>query len=107
MTYFGHAGHPAELVFYLLDGDAHSRQMMAVWSDFLRRNSGSGSGYLRDIGVDWRKTEASEARDEINKLGINGFPALVLLDGNGDKIERYQGERTADGFRSFLEKYAE
>jgi hypothetical protein len=55
--------------------------MMPEWSKFESSN---------DSGIKTRKTEQSEAPDEIKKHGIKGFPSLMLLDGNGNKIKDYQ-----------------
>jgi len=34
----------------------------------------------------------------------NGFPTIVVLDGNGEKKKDFNGSRTMDGFLSFLTK---
>jgi thioredoxin-related protein len=66
--------------------------MMPEWSKFESNN---------DSGIKTRKTEQGEAPDEVKKYGITGYPSLVLLDSNGDKIKDYKGPRTANAFASF------
>ena len=90
-------GGASEFVFYHMNGCPHCVNMMPEWSKFESSN---------DSGIKTRKTEQSEAPDEIKKLGIKGFPSLVLVDGEGNKVEDYKGPRTADGFASFCAKHA-
>ena len=87
----------SEFVFYHMNGCPHCTNMMPEWSKFESNN---------DSGIKTRKTEQSEAPDEIKKHGIKGFPSLLLLDGNGDKIKNYSGPRTAAGFSSFCSENA-
>ena len=86
-----------EFVFHHMKGCPHCVNMMPEWSKFESSN---------DSGIKTRKTEQSEAPDEIKKHGIKGFPSLMLLDGNGNKIKDYQGPRTAAGFSSFCAENA-
>ena len=71
--------------------------MMPEWDKFASSN---------DSGVKTRKVEQSEAQDEVKKHGISGFPSLVLVDSNGDKIKDYSGPRTANAFAEFCKQNA-
>ena len=53
-----------EFVFYHMKGCPHCVNMMPEWSKFESSN---------DTGVKTRKTEQSEAPDEIKKLGIKSI----------------------------------
>jgi thiol-disulfide isomerase/thioredoxin len=48
--------------------------------------------------------------EHIDQLDVfkmpNGFPTIVILDGNGDKTKDYNGKRTMEGFLKFLEENA-
>jgi len=97
-TYFaeGFTG-ASEFVFYHMNGCPHCVNMMPEWAKFEDNN---------DTGIKTRKTERGEAPDEVKKYGIKGFPALVLLDDNGDKIKDYSGPRNAKGFAAFCAENA-
>jgi thiol-disulfide isomerase/thioredoxin len=82
----------SEFVFYHMNGCPHCTNMMPEWSKFESNN---------DSGIKTRKTEQGEAPDEVKKYGITGYPSLVLLDSNGDKIKDYKGPRTANAFAAF------
>ena len=81
-----------EFVLYHMKGCPHCTKMMPEWSKFESNNKS---------GVKTRSVEQSQAPDEIKKLGISGFPSLLLLDGNGNKIKNYSGPRTANAFAEF------
>jgi len=86
-----------EFVLYHMKGCPHCVKMMPEWAKFVSGNKS---------GIKTRKVEQSQAQDEIKKHGISGFPSLLLLDGNGDKIKAYQGARTANAFASFCSQNA-
>ena len=48
------------------------------------------------------KHEASDAQQLTNKLKITGFPTIMLLDSQNNKVKEYSGGRTAAGFKAFL-----
>ena len=88
----------SEFVFYHMNGCPHCTNMMPEWSKFENSNNS---------GIKTRKVERGEAPDEVKKHGIKGFPSILLLDGNGDKIKAYNGPRTAEGFNSFCKQNAQ
>ncbi len=84
-----------ELVLYHMNGCPHCVKMMPEWAKFEKNN---------DTSIKTRKTERGEKPDEVKKHGIKGFPSVLLLDGNGDKVKSYEGPRTADGLLSFCKQ---
>ena len=87
----------SEFVLYHMKGCPHCVNMMPEWSKFVKNNNS---------GVKTRKVEASAAPAEVKKHGISGFPTMLLLDGQGNKVKAYDGPRTAQGFSSFCSKNA-
>ena len=87
----------SEFVLYHMKGCPHCTNMMPEWSKFVSNNK---------TGVKTRKVEASDAPAEVKKQGVSGFPTLLLLDGQGNKVKAYNGPRTAKGFSSFCSKNA-
>jgi len=53
--------------------------------------------------VTLRMLDADANKEDIESLGIRGYPSILFLKG-GERIE-YEGPRTADGIMSFLKGY--
>ena len=85
-------GQPKELVYFYMDGCGHCKKFSPVWDQF-------SSSYSGNLNV--RKVERNDAGDELNQYQIQGFPTVLLLDGNGGKKE-FQGDRTIQGLNSFI-----
>ncbi len=85
-------GQPKELVYYYMNGCGHCKKFSPVWDQF-------ASSYSGNLKI--RKVERNDAGDELNQYQIQGFPTVLLLDGNGGKKE-FQGDRTIEGLNSFI-----
>tara|TARA_A100001015_G_scaffold317259_1_gene433770 strand:- start:1360 stop:1776 length:417 start_codon:yes stop_codon:yes gene_type:complete len=85
-------GQPKELVYYYMNGCGHCKKFSPVWDQF-------SSSYSGNLNV--RKVERNDAGDELNQYQIQGFPTILLLDGNGGKKE-FQGDRTIQGLNDFI-----
>ena len=72
----------SEFVLYHMTGCPHCVNMMPEWSKFVSNNK---------TGVKTRKVEASDAPAEVKKHGVSGFPTILLLDGQGNKVKAYDG----------------
>tara|TARA_Y100000590_G_C15469894_1_gene919761 strand:- start:307 stop:687 length:381 start_codon:yes stop_codon:yes gene_type:complete len=93
----GFESKPSELVFYHMDGCGHCKKMKPEWDQFVKNNTTS---------IATRSVEQGEARDEVTKHGITGFPTLLLLDSDGNKLDTYDGDRTATALESYLNQHA-
>lgn len=52
------------------------------------------------------KKERSEAKEEIEKYGIQGFPTIMMIDPSGVKKEELSYEdRNLEGLKKFCENY--
>ena len=85
-------GQPKELVYFYMDGCGHCKKFSPVWDQF-------SASYNGNLNI--RKVERSNASDELNQYQIQGFPTVLLLDGNGGKKE-FQGDRTIQGLNDFI-----
>ena len=85
-------GQPKELVYFYMDGCGHCKKFSPVWDQF-------ASSYNGNLNI--RKVERNNASDELNQYQIQGFPTVLLLDGNGGKKE-FQGDRTIQGLNDFI-----
>lgn len=50
------------------------------------------------------KINGDNARTDVAKYGVNGFPTIVFLDSNGKEIDRNVGYATADVLAGKMEK---
>lgn len=76
----------------------HCKNMMPEWNKFEANH-----------GENCRKIESAEITEEMReKYGANSYPTIVLIeerDGDEILLEKYNGERTEQGFAEFLQRY--
>lgn len=85
--------------FYSLPGCKYCEQVKPVWKEMKRI-------YRGDVVL--RKVNAQWAQQEVNRLGIEGYPTFILFDSKTGYAFTYQGARTVQAFCQFLaEKKAE
>jgi thiol-disulfide isomerase/thioredoxin len=82
----------SELVLLHMKGCPHCVKMMPEWMSFVNNN---------DTGVKTRTVERKEDPQLVQRLGVKSFPTIVLLNGKGEKVKEYEGERKASAFRNF------
>jgi thiol-disulfide isomerase/thioredoxin len=80
-----------KLVLFHMKGCPHCVNMMPEWDKFAKLNPGQTA-----------KHEASDVQELTNKLKITGFPTIMLLDRQNNKIKAYDGGRTANEFKAFI-----
>ena len=88
---FENFGNPKELVYFHMTGCGHCKKFTPEWEKFVQ-------GYKGNLKL--RKVERADAGDELDKYQIQGFPTILLLDGNGGKKE-FEGPRTVSGLEQF------
>ena len=74
----------------------HCKKMMPEWNKFESSYNGS---------VNVGKVEKDEDPALIEKMGVKGYPTIMMLDENNNKIADYSGERTASAFMEFVKQY--
>ncbi len=80
-----------KLVLFHMNGCPHCVNMMPEWDKFAKLNPGLTE-----------KHEASDAEELTKKLKISGFPTIMLLDKQNNKVKAYDGGRTAAEFKAFI-----
>jgi thiol-disulfide isomerase/thioredoxin len=81
---------------YYVDWCPHCKSVKPIFTDFM----GSGTVQVNGKPVKCTMVNAETNPDAVKGLNIKGYPSFLLNKG-GNMIE-FNGERTADGFMSFL-----
>lgn len=82
-----------KLVYFYMDGCGHCNNFTPIWDEFCEHN---------DSNITTHKIERSNAKDKLEKYNINGFPTVLLLSENNDKIKEFNEERTVEGLQNFV-----
>lgn len=89
-------GKPTTLLLLHMNGCGHCKKMLPEWSKFERNNS--------NTGLVTKSVELDEDPSLAKRYKVQGFPTILLLDENGEKIETYEGERTTAGLTEYVKK---
>ena len=92
----GFGEQPKEILLLHMNGCGHCKKMMPEWDEFVRNNN--------NTGLTTRAVEVDEDPSLSKKYQVSGFPTILLLGENGNKIETYEGERTAAGLTEYAKK---
>jgi thiol-disulfide isomerase/thioredoxin len=84
---------PVAFTFYHLPGCKYCDEAKPLWKELQRTYLGPAK--LRSVN-------AFQAQEEVNRLGLNAFPAYILFDRATGHSYKYEGERSAKAFRRFL-----
>ena len=82
-----------KLVYFYMNGCGHCEKFSPIWEKFSNNNKSSIKTY---------KLERTEAGDKIKKYDVKGFPTILLLGENNEKIKEYDGSRTEDALIQFV-----
>ena len=90
-------------LFIHMKGCGHCETLMPVWDEFSKENKGS---------IETKKIESNEGGGSgigpksVEKYSVEGFPFLAMVDGQGNVIEEYSGDRTKNSLHEFVQKHA-
>ena len=85
------------LVFFHMNGCGHCDKFMPTWEEV--KSEYSGAITLTD-------KESASATSDIEKFKIKGFPSILLVDSNNNKIKEYNGDRSKSDVMKFLKDNA-
>ena len=82
----------SELMLLHMTGCGHCVKLMPEWDKFVGENS---------TPLKTTKVEQGDDPTTTKKHGVKSFPTILLLDGQGNKIDTYKGPRTAAGLHAY------
>jgi thiol-disulfide isomerase/thioredoxin len=85
-----------KFILFHWENCGHCKKMMPEWNKF-------ENNYNGDIHVG--KVEKDEDPELIEKIGVKGYPTIMMLDENNNKIADYSGERSSAAFMEFVNQY--
>ena len=85
-------GNPKSCTYYYMTNCGHCKTFTPIWDSFVQSYTGP---------IKLRKVEMNDAKDDIEKYNINGFPTILAIDEQGE-TKSFDGPRTKDGLTKFL-----
>jgi len=85
-------GNPKSCTYYYMTNCGHCKTFTPIWDSFAQSYTGP---------IKLRKVEMNDAKDDIEKYNIKGFPTILAIDEQGE-TKTFDGPRTKDGLTKFL-----
>ena len=76
-----------------MDGCPHCETMKPEWDKLKTLNSSS---------IKLEDYERKQKADLVEKFSIRGFPSIILVDDNNDKIDEYKGARKSADLNKYI-----
>jgi len=80
-----------KVVYFFMNGCPHCVSFSPIWDEFKQTSP-----------LPTYKIESNEAGTMINKYNISGFPTILLLDENNNKLKELEGDRTLAGLNALI-----
>ena len=82
----------------------YCKQFNPIWDEFYSQEGGNSDIELIKVEKDdnYNKAMGMSGPDIMKKFNITGYPSILLLDNNNNKIDDYKGPRTLDGLKELL-----
>lgn len=91
--YEGKEQIPAKVVYFYMDGCPACKDFEETWNNF-------SNSYNGELTIE--KIERKDAGDDVlDKHKVKGFPTVLLVDTNDNKIKEFTNDRTVDKLMDF------
>jgi len=90
----GFKGRKSLLLLHM-EGCGHCEKLMPEWDKFTQMNNTS---------IVTKAVEKDDDRALVKRYGVEGFPTILLLGSNGEKLDTYNGARNAQGLLAYCQQ---
>ena len=80
-----------KVVYFYMDGCQHCDSFSPIWDEFVKISP-----------LPTHKIESANAGEMMNTYNISGFPTILLLDENNNKLKELDGPRTVAGLNAMI-----
>ena len=80
-----------KVVYFYMNGCPHCDSFSPIWDDFKQTSP-----------LPTHKIESADAGEMLSKYNISGFPTILLLDKNNNKLKELEGDRTLAGLNALI-----
>jgi thioredoxin-related protein len=85
-----------KLVYYYWEDCGHCKKFMDKWDEFCVQNAENSNP------VQTLKIEKSDAGADLDKYNVQGYPTIILIDGQGNKIKEFTEHRSVENLLAFV-----
>ena len=82
-----------KVVYFYMNGCPHCDSFSPIWDEFVKISP-----------LPTHKIESANAGEMMNTYNISGFPTILLLDENNNKLKELDGPRTVAGLNAMISK---
>jgi len=83
-----------KVVYFYMNGCPHCVSFSPIWDEFEKTSP-----------LATHKIESADAGEMMSKYKISGFPTIILLDENNNKLKELEGPRTLAGLNAMISSY--
>ena len=83
-----------KVVYFYMNGCPHCDSFSPIWDEFKQTSP-----------LATHKIESADAGEMMTKYNISGFPTILLLDENNNKLKELEGPRTLANLNAMIKNY--
>jgi thiol-disulfide isomerase/thioredoxin len=83
-----------KVVYFYMNGCPHCVSFSPIWDEFTQTSP-----------LPTHKIESADAGAMMSRYNISGFPTILLLDENNNKLKELEGPRTLAGLNAMISNY--
>ena len=85
------AGPATSIKYFHMNGCGHCKKFSPVWDSWTPPD-----------GIEKKKIENNDMSEKEKALGVSGFPTVLLVDKDDNKVATFSDERTAEKLTEFV-----